>query len=207
MANARFNQFMYSKHAMPIMLDCNIAIGATGAVSLLKGSAVYAVTRLAVGTYKVQFQDNYYKLYSMRHAIKAPVSGGNVAVTAIAPGTVYEITVVGTTTTAQWITAGVPAGTTPAVGVAFLAAATSAGSGQAKVIGVSGISCVELVGVTNNQLGPTGRPALQGGYAIVQCLGSTSSSVTTLVPADPASGSTLYLEFYLSNSSVLVNGE
>lgn len=209
MANRRLTQFMYSPHAMPVVLDCNIAIGATGAVGTIVGPMISSVTRLAVGTYKVKFQDNFNKFFGLDSWLEAPVSGSNVAVTAIAPGTVYQITVLGTTTTAQWVTAGVPAGITPAVGVAFLAAATSAGTGQVKILGSSGISAVEVVGVTNTQLSPgqyLGSP-YQGGYVIVKCIGPTASGDTTPIATDPADGSLLGLKFYLSNSSVIVAGE
>lgn len=207
MANRSYTQFFYTPHKMPILIDCNIAIGATGAVGTVKGPGVFAVTRLAVGTYKVQFQDNYYKFFGAGHWIQAPVSGSNVAVTAISPGTMYQITVLGTTTTAQWVTAGVPAGITPAVGVAFLAAATSLGTGQAKILGNSAILDVQVIGSTDTQLGPQPYAANHGGYAIVQCLGATAANDVTLIPADPASGSVLGLSFYLSNSSVVVQGE
>lgn len=209
MANRSYTQFNYSLHKMPVTIDCNFLVGASGAVTAgsVKGSGVYAVTRLAAGIYKVQFQDNYYKLYAMGHSIKAPVTGADVAAGSLTPGVVYEITALGTTTTAQWVTAGVPVGTTPAVGVSFLAAATSAGTGTAKAIGVSGITSIELVGDTNLQLGPQGLNAGQGGYAIVKCLGATDASTTTLIATDPASGSRVQLDFWLSNSSVTVQGE
>lgn len=211
MANRSFNQFQYSLHKMPVAIDCNFLVGATGAVTAgsVKGSGVYAVTRLAAGIYKVQFQDSFYKLYEMNWSLKAPVTGSDVPAGSLTPGVVYEITALGTTTTAQWVTAGVPVGITPAVGVSFLAAATSAGTGTAKAIGVSGISAVELVGSTNLQLAPWGSGVVAGqaGYAIVKCLGATDASTTTLIATDPAQNSQLYLSFLLSNSSVLVQGE
>jgi hypothetical protein len=207
MANRRFTQFHYTPHAMPVLIDCNIAIGATGAVGTVKGPGVASVTRLAAGIYKIKLQDNYYKFYGMRHWLKAPVTGADVAAGSLTPGTVYEITALGTTTTAQWVTAGVPVGVTPAVGVSFLAAATSAGTGTAKAIGVSGIATVEVVGNTDTQLNPSGEANTIGGYVIVKCLGATDASTTTLIATDPAQGSILGLEFYLSNSSVVVQGE
>lgn len=205
-ANRRFTQFAYSLNKMPVHVDCNFQVGATGAVGTLVGGGVRSVTRLAAGIYKIQLQDNYFHFFGMDARLQAPVTGSNVAVTALTPGLVYQITVLGTTTTAQWVTAGVPVGVTPAVGVAFLAAATSAGTGQAKLLGVSGISTVEIVGVTNTQLGPVGA-SVQGGYVIIKCLGATDASTTTLIATDPADGSAVYLDLYLSNSSVLIQGE
>lgn len=204
MANRRFTQFSYSMHPFPVTIDCNFDVGATGAVGTLRGPGVTSVTRLAVGTYKVLFQDNYNKFFGVTHWLASPNSGANVAVTAINPTTVYVITVVGTTTTAGWNTAGVPVGTTPAVGVTFLCAATTTGSGQAKVVGVSGNNSIEVVGLPNTTLQNSTTP---GGYVVIQCLGPTNSSTTTQIPVDPANGSILGLSFYLSNSSLTVQGE
>lgn len=207
MANRRLTQFFYTPHAMPVLIDCNIAIGATGAVGTVVGTSVSAVTRLSAGRYKIKLQDNYFKFFGMEATLQAPVTGSDVLVTAITPATVYQITVLGTTTTAQWVTAGVPVGVTPAVGLAFLAAATSAGTGAVKAIGNSGINHVEVVGVTNTALNPSGQSNTIGAYIIVQTLGATDATTTTLIPTDPTNGSTLYLQFYLSNSSVVVQGE
>ena len=206
MANARFTQFYYTKHTMPILIDGNFAVGSSGAVGTLKGPGITSVTRLSAGRYKILLQDNYYKFFGLSSFVAAPVSGSDVAVTAISPGTVYVITAVGTTTTAQWITAGVPQGITPAVGVTFLAAATSSGTGQAKVVGVSGIAAIEVLGNPSTTLNPIGQGS-PGGYVVIQCLGATGAGDTTLIPADPASGSNLQFSLYLSNSSVLVAGE
>lgn len=197
---------IWAPHVFPVIVDCNVAIGATGAVGTTNGPGVSAVTRLAAGVYKVKFQDNYNRIFGMQAIFNSPLTGSAVAVTAIAPGSVYVITSLGTTTTAQWVTAGVPAGITPAVGVSFLAAATSTGTGAGKLVGISGVDAVELIGDSNTQFGPIGS-ANQGGYVVFQCLSSTSSSVTTAIPTDPANGSVMFLSFYLSNSSVVVQGE
>lgn len=204
MANARFTQFFYTKHTMPILLDCNFEVGGTGAVGTLKGPGITGVTRLAAGVYKISLQDNYYKFFGISSFIASPLSGSNVAATALTPGVVYEITALGTTTTANWVTAGVPANITPAVGVAFLAAATSSGNGTAKILGVSGIAAIEVVGDPNVTIAAAGG---SGGYVVVKCLGATAAGDTTLVATDPASGSNLQVSLYLSNSSVLVAGE
>lgn len=206
MSNRRYTQFFYSAHAMPVLMDCNIAIGASGAVGTLKGPGISSVTRLAAGIYKVRFADNYNKLFGFWGHLRAPVTGADVAAGSLTPGVVYQITALGTTTTANWVTAGVPAGITPAVGVSFLCAATSAGTGTAKALGVSGITNIEILGDSNLQLSPIGV-GLIGGYCIVKCLGPTAADDTALVATDPASGSVLFLNFYLSNSSVVVSGE
>lgn len=208
MANRSFANVgrIFAPHTMPVLIDCNFTVGAAGAVGTLKGPMVSAVTRLAAGVYKVKFQDNYYKYFGGFAQMIAPVSGANVLATALTPGVVYQITALGTTTDAQWVTAGVPVGITPAVGVSFLCAAASLGTGTAKILGASGIQCVEVIGTSANQLNPIGNGNM-GGYVIVKCLGATAAGDTTLIATDPADGSTVQLAMYLSNSSVVVQGE
>lgn len=206
MANRNFTQFMYTPHKAPVIIDCNIAIGATGAVGTVKGPGVTSVTRLAAGNYMVKFQDNYYKFYGADHWIQAPLSGTPVAGGAFITGTVYQIVTMGTTTQAQWVTAGVPAGITAAVGVAFKAAGAGAGTGTVNTLVSSGIASVEVIGNTSLQLAPQPAP-YQGGYVIVRTLGPTAAGNTALIATDPVSGSVLGLNFYLSNSSVTLQGE
>lgn len=200
MANRSYTQFFYTLHKMPILLDCNVVIGAAGAVGTTKGPGITAVTHLATGIYKVQFQDNYYRYYSGTWGFVAPVTGADVAGGAFVVGTPYVITALGNTTQAQWEAAGVPAGVTAAVGVSFVALTVGAGTGTVKAVGSSGIFALEVIGNTNLQLGP--QPAgSQGGYVIVKCMDAAGAA------ADPASGSVMGLTFYLSNSSVLIQGE
>lgn len=204
MANRSFTRSMYSLHAMPVALDCNVAIGATGAVGTIAGTGISGITRLDVGTYQIKLQDNYNRLYGLDATLQPPLTGSATDPHSETTGHVYQITTVGNT---DWTTAGVPAGVTPAVGVAFLLAAQPAtGTGRVKTIGVSGIQCVEIVGVTNTTIAPSGAANI-GALITIQCLGATSSSVTTLIPTDPASGSVLYVQMLLSNSSLVVQGE
>lgn len=210
MANRSFANVgrIFAPHTMPVLIDCNFEIGAAGAVvsGSLKGPMVSSVAKVATGIYQVRFQDNYNKFFGMKAIVKAPVTGANVALASITPGVVYEITALGNSTAAQWLTAGLPAGVDAAVGAAFVAAATSGGTGQVKAIGVSGIEAVEVIGNPSLALYPIGIGNI-GGYVLFQCLGSTAVGDTTMVATNPASGSKLYLDFYLSNSNVTVQGE
>lgn len=203
MANRYFTQFFYTLHKMPTLLDCNVVIGASGAVGTITGSGIKSVTNLATGVYQVQFLDNYYRYFGGVFNIQSPTTGGNVASGSLTPGSMYVITALGTT---NWQTAGLPQGITAAIGQPFLCASTASGTGTAALVGSSGITTIEVVGNTSLMQGPQGVPN-QGGYATVQCLGATNSSTTTLIPTNPASGSVLYMAFYLSNSSVLLQGE
>lgn len=202
MANRYFTQFNYSLHKFPVLIDCNVAIGATGAVGTLKGPGVTSVTRLAAGTYQVKLQDNYFKYFAGFCSIDSPVSGSNVTAGSFSVGTVYQITALGTT---DWQVAGLPVGLTAAVGMSFKAAAIGSGTGTAKIMGPSGIVAFEVIGNPDLELGPSS--ANQGGYITVRCYGATDASTTTLVATDPADGSKLRMAFWLSNSSVVVQGE
>jgi hypothetical protein len=203
MANRNYpSNRVFGFHMLPVRIDCSIAIGSTGAVSSFTGSGIAAVTRLTTGTYQIQLEDNYYSFLSFNGTMQSPVTGSNVAAGSLSPGTIYQITALGTSTQANWVTAGVPAGITAAVGVVFKCAATSSGNGTAKAIGVSGISGFEIIGNTALMISNQPFQARAGGFITFQTLGATSSSVTTAIPTDPASGSTIYFETWLNNSSV-----
>lgn len=198
MANRYFTQFFYTPHKMPVMIDCNIAIGATGAVGTIKGPGVSGVTRLGTGLYQIKLQDNYYKFYKLDWNLEAPVTGSAVNDGSFVTGTLYQITTVGTT---DWTAAGLPAGLTAAVGMVFKAAgAGGAGTGAAKALGSSGVFAVEVVGNPQLMLAPQGS-ANQGAIITIKCLDASGAAV------DPTSGSVLFLDMYLSNSSVVVQGE
>jgi hypothetical protein len=47
---------LFSMHKDPVMLDCTIQIGASGAVSSFVGSAIQSVVRQSLGVYKITFQ-------------------------------------------------------------------------------------------------------------------------------------------------------
>lgn len=209
MANTRLNQFMYTKHGKPIILDVDIPIGATGAVGTLSGGAgISSVARNAAGVYQVNFLYPFSKFLGMFADVWSPNSGSDILVASAGTtsGTSYVITTLGTTTTAGWQTLGLGVGITPAVGVAFKATATTTASGtgavQVQAAAGSTIACIEMIGNPGLTLYPTGIGAALP-YVILQTLAATNSSTTTLVATDPASGSTLSLAFYFSDSSNL----
>jgi hypothetical protein len=114
----------------------------------------------------------------------------------------------------DWQGVGLPAGVTPSVGASFIATATgySTGGGSTGLVvanGVSGISSIEVVGDPNQSLSPIpmGGSANIGGWIMVSFLASTSSSVTTLIPAAPAAGSVCGLSFELEAGSMILAGE
>lgn len=188
---------------LPARLITKFNVGSSGAVSNVKtNNGVAAVTRLAVGTYQIQMQDNYAAFLSARHIIHSPLSGTPVAATALTPGVVYQIVSLGTTTQAQWVTAGVPAGITAAPGVSFLAAATSSGTGSAQTAISSGITSMELIGGPDTSLSNQPFVAGLGGFVNIVFWGPTDATHTALIPTDPVNGSIVRLEFLMNNSQV-----
>ncbi len=193
MANRNYpNSRIYSGHYMPVQVDAVISIGATGAPTIESAPLVHSITRLAAGQYRIQLQDNYNSLLDFRGTAQSPVSGGAVAGGSFSIGTVYQIVSLGNTTQAQWVTAGLPSGITAAVGDVFKAAAIGAGTGTVKVLGSSGIACMELMGnnaaMLKNQVANT---ANNGGYVDFQCMGlsiagSSSAPVLTMNSYTPA---------------------
>jgi hypothetical protein len=226
MASRSFVQFVNTLHAKPVLLDCNFVVDSTNGNGLgirsLKGPGIQAVymntsatpavgnPNPVAGTILVQLQDNYSRSYSGFNAIVSPVSGTPIVVTAagahLVVGTAYIIVTLGTTTTTQWHTLGVPAGVTPAVGVSFIALVTGVGAGTGAVevtaAAGSGICSIETVGDPNLSIGPA--PQAGQGYGasfIFQCRDYTGAI------AAPADGSVISLSFYLGDSSLMLSGE
>lgn len=166
------------------MLDAQVAIGSSGAPTIASGNGygIASITRMSAGKYRIRLQDNFAKLLGFQANMVSPVSGAGVAAGSLSVGTVYQISSMGNTTQAQWVTAGVPSGITAAVGVVFKCAATSAGTGEAKVLGSSGIAAVELLGVSNNMLNYQPYIDGSGGYIDFQCLGP-SLAMNAYTPA------------------------
>lgn len=112
----------------------------------------------------IQFQDTYSRYFGGFSGFVAPVSGTNIAVdgSALTVGNVYTITTLGTTTAADWVTLGVPVGTTPGVGLAFVAASTGTGSGSGKVQvqSYADVNTIEVVGDSNQSLSSTAAVVL-----------------------------------------------
>lgn len=215
MANRSASQFTYSMHKALWIIDTQILIGSSGAVTSFQDAlAIKSVTRFSAGIYQVVLNDNYYKFLRGFGSFVSPVTGGALNVdlsdAALTIGVVYQIVTLGTSTNADWLALGVPSGITPAVGVAFkaLAVGIGVGTGTVKAIGVSGIGPIEFMGTPALTSGPTGV-GNQGAIVLFQCLQPQQTGTTTnntpvrMTPADPTSGSTIQLMFLLSNSSAV----
>jgi hypothetical protein len=220
---------LYSMHVKPVLLDCNFVVDSTNGNGLgirsLKGpmiSNVYMHTSAtpatgspnpAAGTILVQLSDKFNRSFSGFNAMVSPVSGTPIVVTAagahLVPGTAYIIVSLGTTTTAEWHSLGVPAGVTPAVGVSFISGSLTGigvGSGAVEITAAAGtnIASIETVGDPNLSINPDPAAIPAQGYGasiILQCRDYTGAI------AAPADGSVISLAFYLSDSSITVQGE
>jgi len=197
MANRFFQQFFFGLNHYPVWIEGSAAIGASGATSALKGSGVKSLTRKAAGVYELKLEDNYNRFLGFSAVLAGPVTGSAVTGGSFVAGTLYVIQSLGTTTQAQWETAGVPAGVTAAVGVAFVAAGVGAGTGTVKAATESAVYKVELAGDPQKSVGPS----TAGSVLYFVCWDASGS------PIDPASGSTLYFEVKYRNSTVKGKGE
>lgn len=210
----------------PVLIACNFVVDSTNGNGLgirsLKGplvSNIYMHTSAtaaagnpnpASGTIVVQLQDNFNRSLSGFDARVSPVSGSALKIdnSALTANVAYIITTLGDASVAAWHTLGVPAGVTPATGVSFIAASVGAGANtsssrvMATAAAGTGICSIETVGDPNLSLSPD--PTANQGYGgsmILQCRDYAGAI------GAPADGSVISLAFYLSNSSVSVQGE
>lgn len=159
----------------------------------------------APGVILIALQDCY-NYYIGGFSGQVSPSTGGLLTSGLTVGVPYTIAVLGASTLAQWQAAGVPVGITPAVGVVFIAQATSvAGGGSVIASGVSGIDHIEALGDPNKTLisnaGPKGQilGVQSNAYLVFQCL---AAGVRTA----PADNTVIGMAFYMSNSSIIVKG-
>lgn len=208
-------------HSLPVLVECKFKVDDTQAIGIsnLVGPTVQAVymhsaaatpsgPNPAAGTIVIQLQDNYFVgLSAIKGMFTSPNSGSDVKIdnTAMTAGVAYVITTLGDATAAKWHAIGVPAGITPAVGVAFIAA-SNGGTGnalssrvQATATNGSGVASVEIVGGLSSMINPS--PSANQGYGasfILQCYDYAGAKVA------PVAGSRIHLMLYLNSSSVAV---
>lgn len=179
--------------------------GALGATAN-PGKGIQSITRLAAGIYQLQLQDNYASYLDASFSIESFGQGSAVAATALSPNTVYAITSLGTTTQAQWVTAGVPSGITAAVGVVFKCAATSSGTGAGKAVAAANLYNIQVVGNPNLMLSKQPFQANSGGYVTFACIApltaGTAAADATPTITDPAAGTIITGSIWLNNSQV-----
>lgn len=204
---------MYQMEAYPVLVSCTFTVDNTSGtgISGLAGGTVQSVymnsvapssghPNPAASCIQIQLQDNYNKLLGLCVSLQEPTSG--VPLAAVVSGTPYVITLLGTTSLAQWQAVGLPQGVTPAVGVAFVATATQAigGTGAVQTCNGCDVDSVELLGDPNQTLALS-NSAVNGG-AILQLICRKAGAPQAL-----PNGSVVRVNMYLSNSSVTVNGQ
>lgn len=192
MANSTFQQFFWSKIKMLSMIEGQMVIGASGAVSSYTGNGVLEVLQLTTGIYSIQLQENFNAFLGANFTIESPVTGGSVSDGSFVADTLYQITSAGDT---DWSAIGFPDGFTPAAGTVFLASSSGgSGTGTAKAIGASGISSIEVA--QNAQAMIASSNINEGALFYIQTLDDAGSL------ADPAAGSIIEFSVMLRNSSV-----
>ena len=197
MANRFLQQFFFGFNHYPVWIEGSATIGASGATSLLKGSGVKSLTRKAAGVYELKLEDNYNRFLSFSSQLIAPVTGAAVTGGSFVTGTPYVIQSLGSTTSAQWEAAGVPTGNVASVGDAFVALGAGAGTGTVKAVGTSGVFAISVFGDVQASI----SPAVTGSLIYFKCIDAAGAAV------DPTSGSQLYFEVKMRNSSVKGKGE
>lgn len=234
MANRNFASGgkIYSMHVKPVLLDCNFIVDAANGNGLgirsLKGPMIQNVfmhtsaspgpgnsnpaspnvvvtnPNPVAGTIVIQFQDNFNRSLSGCSSLVSPVSG--TPLTSTTANVAYTIVALGTATAAQWQAKGLPKGITPAVGASFIASASGSIGGSAAVeiaaAAGSAVMSIETLGDPNATIAPD--PSVSQGFGaqfILQCRDITGAI------AAPADGTVISLQFLLSDSSVLVQGE
>jgi len=160
----------------------------------------------ALGYALVRFKNNF-NVYLGGFSGQVFATTSN-ATTSTTTGNAYVITTLGTTTLAQWVAAGLPVGFTPAVGAAFVAKATGAigGTGTVGLPGIPTGSQVTVVGSPAATIGNNAISPNAGASILLQFTQPTSSSVTTLVAANPADGTVVGLNFQFDGSTVTIDG-
>lgn len=66
---------MYSMHVMPVMIDCQITIGAAGAVASIVGPLISSVTRISIGLYQLNMSNNFNRMISAHASAQSPSVG------------------------------------------------------------------------------------------------------------------------------------
>ncbi len=197
MSNRRDIQFVYTPHNKATILDCSWTVADTngaGVTGLQKSGRIASVfmhtattpstgnPNPAAGYVIVNLQDNYNSYFGSYAQIRSPLSGSGILIASssvLTVGQVYQITVMGTSTQANWVAIGLPSYITAAVGVSFVASVTGGGTGTGQVqlpaTAGSAISRLELVG-SPNLMNSNGAYVASGGTGmqlIYRCMGSS----------------------------------
>jgi hypothetical protein len=225
MANRNFSNGgkLYIMETKPVMVTMNFIVDPTNenGINSLKGATVKNVFMNANtpgalnpdpvnGTIVIRLQDNYNRLLGITHSIVSPNSGSALKIdnAVLTPGTAYVISTLGDATAATWHALGVPDGVTPAVGVAFIAK-TNGGSANVSTSRVmatastgSSVASLEIVGDSNLSIAPDGTKGQGFGAQIILQARDYAGALVA-----PAAGSLISITLFLSDSSLIVQGQ
>jgi hypothetical protein len=201
-----------------IVSSTSIRISKAATTSVSGGTITYqgvGSPNPEAGLIMVQLQDNYSRYLGGFSGFVSYVDGS--AQTSTTAGRASVIVSLGTATAAQSLSdfaaVGFPAGGVPAVGASFVANVSAAIGHSAAVMRplASGILTMEIAGDPNKTLSLGNSLVNGGGIILVQTLAPTLSSTTVhnnpMIRTAPLDGSVCGLSFYLSNSSVTVQGQ
>jgi hypothetical protein len=80
------------------------------------------------------------------------------------------------------------------------------GTGQVKLVGISGITTIEVIGDPTQSVSSTNLEAYGGAWVMVKFLAATSAAVTTLIPTAPTALTVMSMTFKFDGSQVTVDG-
>ena len=205
---------MYQMQAYPCLVTVSFVVDNTlpNGTNFVKGGGVSNVYMNTVGVpsatnpnpepgiIMIELQDSYERLLGGFLQAASPLDGINSLNTVA--GQLCVIVSLGTASAAQWAAAGVPAGVTPAVGLAFvpIQSAPIGGGAVLQGMGVSGVATVEACGNGNLSVNRLNSSVNGGALVYMQALDSAGAKVA------PANNTVVVGSIYLSNSSVTVNG-
>lgn len=224
MANSNWSNagHFYAPQVKPVLLNCSFVVndGQPDGVLNLKGPGVSAVYMYSTspsaanpvpsnGGIVVKLAQNFQRYLGGFAQVTAPLSGSDIQLDSgsLSQGESYVITSLGTTTTtANWVAAGLPVGVTPAVGAAFVctaAGATGTGLGDAQVKSMVGsqIMSIEVIGDPTQTIAGQSPSGPTGAQLIFKCWDSAGAQIA------PVNGTKISLSFYLSDSSITVQGQ
>jgi hypothetical protein len=209
MANRYLKQFTFTPHNKSVRPDCSFVVdhanGNGFGVRSLKPSGLIATVFMnstapnstnpnpVAGVIIVNMQDNYARYLGGFAGMGAPLSGSAIS-SGLSIGSPYVIVSLGASTVAQWVAAGVPSSITPAVGVSFIASATSVAGGgtvMAPATAGSGIDHIEVIGDPNAM---DSNSASNGMQIILACF---KNGVLTA----PADNTVISMFFEMNDSS------
>lgn len=214
----------YVPHVRPVLLDCNFIVDHTNGngfgIRALKGQGIASLfmntsvtpgraangqlnPNPAAGLIQVQFSDNFNRYYGGTAGFVSPLGSSTTSSVA---NVINVITSLGTATLAQWLAVGLKPGVTPTLGASFIATSSAVIGGSATTAIIlaagAGIDHIEVGGDPNTTIGPVpvgGSPNV-GGFIYLSCYKNT-------VLTAPTDGTGIGLQFYMSQSNVMVKGE